>query len=303
MVDTSSSDDSNSALYSRSRVEILDGAIRHLRAANRSSPRRTAEWLLTELLECDRADLYAEPERSVSPEVETQFEEMVDRRVDGEPIQHILGYASFYGLKFEVSPDVMVPRPETELVVERALSCLEGVEEPRVFDVGTGSGCIALTIKHERPDALVYGCDVSRNALAVARRNAGRLSLDVEFFMSDVSGNTRPEVGSRGLDLIVSNPPYIPRAEATSLPDVVRNYDPEVALFANDDPLSVYRDLTSWVHRLCRPEGAFVFEVHADYGEKVKSVLVQNGIRDVHLQRDLNNRPRIIWGHAPETAS
>lgn len=303
MVDTSSSNDSDSVFSSPSRVDVLAGAIRRLRAANRSSPRRTAEWLLTELLECDRAELYAEPERSVPPEVETQFEEMVDRRVDGEPIQHILGYASFYGLTFEVSPAVMVPRPETELVVERALSCLEGVEEPRVLDVGTGSGCITLTIKHQRPDAFVYGCDVSRDALDVARRNASRLSLDVEFFVSDVSGDTGPEVGTRGLDLMVSNPPYIPRAEATSLPDVVRNYDPEVALFADDDPLSIYRDLTSWVHRLCRPEGAFVFEVHADYGEKVKSVLVENGIRDVHLERDLNNRPRIIWGHAPKAAS
>lgn len=303
MIDTSSSDDSNSALTSRSRLEILDGAIRRLRAANRSSPLRTAEWLLTELLECDRAELYAEPDRSVPPDVETQFEDMVDRRVDGEPIQHILGYASFYGLEFEVSPDVMVPRPETELVVERALSCLNGVEQPRVVDVGTGSGCIALTIKHERPDAIVYGCDVSKTALDVARRNARRLSLDAEFFLSDVTGDARPEVGSGELDLIVSNPPYIPRDEATSLPDVVQNYDPEVALFVDDDPLSFYRDLTRWVHRLCRPEGAFVFEVHADYGEEVKRVLLQNGIKDVHLEQDLNNRPRIIWGRVPKATS
>lgn len=278
------------------RRALLDRAARRLAAADRTAPRRTAEWLMTEVLHCDRAQLYVHPERSVSPDAARRFEELVDRRVQGEPLQHVLGYASFRGLRLQVSPDVMVPRPETEVVVDRALACIEGKKAPRVLDVGTGSGCIALALKHERPDAVVHACDVSPDALSVARANAHEHQLDVHLFEADALGTTVPDEAPRDLDLLVSNPPYIPESEADALPPVVREYDPDVALFAGDDPLRFYRALVDWAHALCTPGAAVVFETHATYADAVEALLRREGLTEVRGEKDLSGRPRVVWG-------
>lgn len=282
------------------RLEVLDRAIRRLEAAERTAPRRTAEWLLTEVLGCNRAQLYAHPNRPVAPEAVRQFEEMVERRVQGEPLQHILGTASFYGLQLRVSPEVMVPRPETERVVEQALACIEDVERPRVLDVGTGSGCIALALKHECPDAVVHACDVSPDALEMARANARALRLDVQFLEADVTADEVPGRMPGKLDLLVSNPPYIPVAEADTLPAVVREYDPDVALFAGDDPLRFYRALAGWARALCVSGAAFVFEIHPEYTEEVMTLLRRGEFATVRVKSDLSGRPRVVWGRTPE---
>ena len=288
--------DAETAEASPTRLELIDRAARRLGAADRSAPRRTAEWLLAELLDCDRAHLYAHPDRTVAAATAEQFRRMVGRRVQGEPLQHILGYASFYGLRLRVSPDVMVPRPETETVVDRALTCIEGGARPRVLDAGTGSGCIALALKHERPDAEVHACDVSTDALAVARANAQDLGLDVRFFEGDLCAEV-PAATPRDVDLLVSNPPYIPDSEAESLPPVVREYDPDRSLFAGRDPLRFYRALVRWVSACCVPGGSFVLEVHAEHAAEVERLFRgEEGVGAVHTEEDLSGRPRIVWG-------
>ena len=290
--------DGEPAGASPTRLGLVDHAAQRLAAADRSAPRRTAEWLLTEVLGCNRAQLYAHPDRAVPAAAAQGFRERVERRVQGEPLQHILGYASFRELRIQVSPDVMVPRPETEGVVDRARACIEDVSAPRVLDVGTGSGCIALSLKDERPDAEVYACDVSTEALAVARANAQDLNLDVQFFVGDLRSEA-PDAMPRGVDLLVSNPPYIPDAEAESLPPVVRDHDPDLALFAGEDPLRFYRALIDWVDVSCAPGGAFVFEVHAEYAGEVDALLRREGVaREVHIDDDLSGRPRVVWGRA-----
>mgnify|MGYP000034627040 CR=1 FL=1 len=283
-----------------SRQALLARAQRRLEAAGREAPRRVAEWLLMEVLGCDRGTLYARPGRTVSPADRTRFEAMVERCAAGEPLQHVLGYTSFRGLRIEVSPAVMIPRPETEEVAGAALAALEGVERPRVLDVGTGSGCIALALKHERPDAVVVGWDVSPDALAVARANARRLDLSVRFAEVDLFAG---EVGlprSERVDLLVSNPPYIPDAEADTLPAVVREYDPPEALFAGDDPLRFYRALAGRAPALCVPGGAVVLETHADYADGAAAVLRRAGLRAVGVEEDLSGRPRILTARVPE---
>ncbi len=289
-----------SSEFPKTRLGLLDAAVRRLDAAERTAPRRTAEWLLSEVLDCDRAHLYAHPEHPVSREAVQKFEEMVERRVQGEPLQHILGSVSFYGLELQVGPDVMVPRPETEEVVGRALDCIEETERPRILDVGTGSGCIALALKHERPDARVHACDVSPDALAVARANARSVKLDIQFLEADVLADAAPSGRLGHVNLLVSNPPYIPDNEADSLPPVVREYDPDVALFAGDDPLRFYRALLDWVRELCVSGGAAVFEVHAAYADEVVALLRREGLTDVFVEEDLNGRPRVVGGHVPE---
>jgi release factor glutamine methyltransferase len=160
--------------------------------------------------------------------------------------------------------------------------------------VGTGSGCIALALKQERPDARVQAWDVSADALAVARDNADRLGLDVHFAQVDLFDDAATESLREPVDLLVSNPPYIPDDEAETLSPVVRDYDPDVALFAGDDPLRFYRALATRAPALCVPGAALVFETHADYAEDAAAVLEAEGLRDVRIQDDLSGRPRIL---------
>lgn len=299
MADSSDSHHSEEGAQAPTRLQLIDRAIHRLEEADREAPRRTAEWLLTDVLDCDRGELYAYSNRSVSPEDAQTFNAYVNRRVKGEPLQHILGHTSFYGLRVQVTPEVMVPRPETELVVEQALACIAEMDAPRILDVGTGSGCIALALKHERPDATVYACDVSHEALDVARANAQALQLDVQFLEADLRGEVGAQQIPSDLDLLISNPPYIPDTEAETLPAVVREYDPDVALFSGDDPLFFYRSLTDWAQVFCRAGAVIVFEIHADYAEEVAGLLRSEGVRDVHVEDDLNDRPRIVWGRRP----
>lgn len=299
MVDPRGSEGGEAPESGPTRRRLLHRATQRLEGADRQAPRRTAEWLLTEILDCDRAQLYTRSERPVPPDVAQRFGELMERRVQGEPLQHLLGYASFRGLQLQVSPDVMVPRPETETVVDRALACIENRERPRVLDVGTGSGCIALALRHERPDAVVHACDVSPDALAVARANADALQLDVQFLEADVLADEGSNGMPRDVDLLVSNPPYIPDDEADALPPVVREYDPAVALFAGDDPLRFYRALADWARALCAPDAFFVFEVHAAYADEVAALLRRERLAEICTDEDLSGRPRVVWGRRP----
>lgn len=280
------------------RRVLLSRAHERLAAAGREAPRRTAEWLLEEVLDTNRGQLYVHANRSVAPDEKRQFEAMVERCVSGEPVQHVLGYTSFRGLRIEVSSDVMIPRPETEEVTGAALEQIETIDTPRVLDVGTGSGCIALAIKHERPEAIVRGWDVSPEALAVARENARNLDLDVAFDEVDCLSEKMGALTDR-VDLLVSNPPYIPDEEAVDLSSLVREYDPPEALFAGDDPLRFYRALADRACQLCRPDGHVVLEVHADYAEASARVLRNAGLVNVRVDRDLSDRPRILLARVP----
>jgi release factor glutamine methyltransferase len=291
---------SSSLPNSATRRTLCDWGAAALDRAGREEPHRTATWLLVDVLECRRIDLHLDPDVPVDPEARDTFAEMICRRAEGEPLQHILGYDEFYGLRLRVTPDVLIPRPETEEVVEHALDLLESTDAPRILDAGTGSGCIALALAAERPDAEVAAFDVSEDALAVARDNADRLGLAVTWFQADlldedVVGRVE-EQGAGGVDLLVSNPPYIPDEEADGLPEVVRDYDPPVALFAGDDPLRFYRRLATVGRSLCRPGGWIVVETHATYAEGVAGVFREAGWQEVSVARDLAGRPRIATG-------
>lgn len=282
------------------RRTVLAEATVHLEQAGIEHPRRNAEWLLADVLACSRADLYAYPARPVAGDRLRQFEQMVARRVRHEPLQYIVGYEEFYGMRLCVTPSVLIPRPETEEVVEAALRCLEDVSAPRVLDIGTGSGCIALAIQHERPDATVYACDVSTDALAVAEKNAEDLRLDVAFFQADVLHERLVDHVAEPLDLVISNPPYIPDSEAASLAIDVREHEPRLALFAGDDPLRFYRAIADQAPSLLAEGGWLVLETHAQYAGAVGTVLEEAGWVDVRVRPDLAGRARIALARAAE---
>ena len=220
--------------------------------------------------------------------------EWTKRLVAGEPLQYVTGRAEFMGLVLEVSPAVLIPRPETEELVLWALETLRGIAMPRIVDVGTGSGCIALALKARLQHAEVLGLDVSEQALAVARRNAERHRLDVAWQRLDVLGAEAPTAQAE-LDMIVSNPPYIPPVEAASLDEHVREYEPHLALFTpTEDALVLYRRLAQLAPLWLRPGGWLVLELHAPLAEVTRALFSQKLFSRVELRPDLQGRPRLL---------
>lgn len=219
--------------------DALDSAQIPLAAAGCESPRLDAELLLGQVLGVDRGRLVMEPERSLEPGQARAFQQLVLRRREREPIAYILGRKGFRHIELAVDPRVLVPRPETELLVEAALSLPGGA---RVVDVGTGSGAVALALKHERPDLEVLATDASAEALEVATANAARLGLEVAFHHGDLLAGVEDPI-----DAVVSNPPYVAEADRASLPPEILVHEPARALFAGADGLETIRRLVAVV--------------------------------------------------------
>jgi release factor glutamine methyltransferase len=281
---------------------LLEEAATALAAAGVPDPRWDAERLLRHVLGWDRATLVAGPERPVAPGDAARVRSLVARRASREPLQHILGVQAFWKHEFLVTPAVLVPRPDTEILVETALRLIEGEGRPVVVDVGTGSGCIALSIAAERPEAMVHATDVSPSALEVAVTNARRLGLEdrVRFHLGHLlEPLTGP--GRRGLEasLVVSNPPYVDPAERDTLAPEVRDHEPALALFPPGDALSVYRALAPAAAGLLASGGALAVEIGPSLAPAVREILEAAGFEGVAVAPDLAGRPRVVSGRRP----
>ena len=217
-------------------------------------PRLTAEVLLSHCLGVEKPHLYGHPEQLLTPEQAERFDGCVEQRLAGKPTQYITGTQEFYGFSFRVDQDVLIPRPETEVLVEEALS--RASHEERILDVGTGSGCIAVAIKANAPATHVVAADISGPALHAARRNAVEHGLHVEFVHSDLIGAFRPA----SFEMIVCNPPYVPLKDLPGLQHELR-YEPGVALFGGQDGLDAYRRLVETVASVLKPEGWLLLEL------------------------------------------
>ena len=284
-------------------ADAVKEAGRRLRAADATrSPRLDAELLLAKVLGVTRAELFREPGRELAPEEAAEFEVLLSRRLAREPVAYILGTRAFRTIDLEVTPDVLIPRPETETLVDVALEALAAMpiagpdpeDEPLALDVGTGSGCIALALVTEDPFVRLVATDVDPGALAVARRNAARLGLArrVEFVLSDLFA----DVGERPFDLIVSNPPYIPAAEYVALEPNVRDYEPRLALYGGADGLDVYRRLVPGAALLLRPGGTLALEVGAGQADAVAGIVEASGAYEAPGHRsDLSGVPRVVF--------
>jgi len=217
----------------------------------------------------------------------SRLENAVARRAAREPLQLIIGDVDFYDLQLKVKPGVLIPRPETELLVELALELLTGSSSPRVLDVGTGSGAIALAIKKQRPDARVYATDTNPTALQLAVENATALGIEVEFLPAPLTA------GLTGLDLIVSNPPYLPQDDAGSAPPELR-WEPESALYAGRDGLDVARPLINEARRALKASGGLALELDPRNVFTAASLAREAGFQDVGVKNDLTGRPRYL---------
>ena len=257
--------------------------------------RAEAELLLTRALGITKARLIAHPELGGEAERNARYREFIARRMQGEPVAYILGEREFYGLTFEVDPAVLIPRPETELLVELALARIRAEEPCSVLDIGTGSGCIAIAIAHLRPRAQVIATDLSPAALAVARGNAVRHATgNVEFREGDCFD---PVPGAR-FDLIVSNPPYVAGADPHLVQGDLR-FEPKRALTPGVDGLQMLRAIIGQARRYVREEGALLLEHGHDQAEAVRALLVDAGFTGVIGERDLAGQLRAAGGVAP----
>ena len=225
-----------------------------------ASPEVEADLLLGALLSMTRSDLFMTRQRRLTVEQERTLAVWLERRASREPLQHILGVAHFYGLELSVTEDVLIPRPETEKLVELALETLQDVNTPKLLDVGTGSGAIALALKLERPDALVMASDVSTAALKIAAANAARHGPEVRFVMSDLLGAPEVKVFAKTVDLLAANLPYLPEADRAWVSAEVRR-DPELALYSGHDGLEHFRRLERQAHSLLKKGAVGLFEL------------------------------------------
>jgi release factor glutamine methyltransferase len=278
---------------------LLEEATARLAAAGVLTARADAEWLLAGLRGTGRAAVAMALDREVEPTLAARYAAALARRERRETLQRILGWEEFRGLRFALTPDVLVPRPETELLVELALALLprSAAPQPQVIDVGTGSGCVACAIAYERPEARVVALESSMAALAVAGRNitALRLGARVRLIAADVL----TAVGPGRVDLIVANPPYLPSPLLETLMPEVRDHEPRLALDGGIDGLGTIRPLVTDARRTLRPDGALVVETAGDdQALAVAGLFRAAGFRDVVVRPDLAGGPRFVAGRA-----
>lgn len=272
---------------------VLEGANK-LRKAGVPEARREAGSLLAYVLGRDRSFILGHADDEITPEELERFIEVLEMRARGKPLQYITGHQEFYGLDFEVTSDVLIPRPETELLVEAALKMLEGISSPSICDVGTGSGCIAIILVHHHPNARTLAIDVSPVALEIARRNAARHSVSdrIAFVRSDCFASVeQPETL---FDLIVSNPPYVAESALEGLQREVRDFEPRVALEAGPDGLSIIRRLLTESEHFVKPGGHLLFEIGFDQHESVEQLIERDVWKLIDIHQDLQGIPRTV---------
>jgi release factor glutamine methyltransferase len=278
------------------RRELLRHAKQRLDAENVPVSGREIEWLLMETLGCSAADLLACAESPVSDAERAEFGKFIDRRLSREPVQHILGYSEFYGLRMIVGPDVMIPRPETETLVSMVLERISDTDKPVLVDVGTGSGCIAIALKKSRPDAIVLGMDISAAAISIARENGRIHDVSIEWVQADLFGESVLLDLTESVHVLVSNPPYIPESERGDLEAEVINFEPHLALFGGSDGLKAYSALGHLGEVLLRDEGLIMLEIHEEHGEDVQRIFRQRGYLDLESFPDLSGKERFVTG-------
>lgn len=275
-------------------LDILEITTRHFKKNDIENPRLNAECLLADALNLDRIQLYLQYERLLSKEELEKYRELVRRRSRHEPLQYITGKTEFMGLPFQLTTDVLIPRPETESVVEHAVAKLKelNIQSPLIWDIGTGSGCIAISMAHYFPDSLIMASDISDAILAVAQQNA-RINLvqdRIEFFNHNILTDTLPE--NRTINMIISNPPYITESEWHTLPREVRDFEPEFALTDHLNGLTFYKRICDLASHL-NPD-IIILELSGTQFDNIIKLTKNANFKDIDILNDMNAIPRIL---------
>jgi release factor glutamine methyltransferase len=275
---------------------ILQGAHR-LRQAGVPEARREAGSLVAHVIGRDRSFILSHADDAIDEQQAERFHQYLERRAQGEPLQYITGLQEFFGLEFEVTKDVLIPRPETELLIETALKLVAGTADLLICDVGTGSGCIVITLLHELKQARAIAIDISPATLLIAQRNAARHRVieRVEFLRSDCfAGLNLREPGQSSFDLITSNPPYVEESAIAGLQREVRDFEPRLALAAGADGLDIIRRLLVEAPGYLKTDGHFLFEIGFNQAEAVEQLLDPKIWSLIDIFKDLQGIPRTV---------
>jgi release factor glutamine methyltransferase len=259
---------------------------------NSDSARLDAEVLLSHILKVDRSYLFAHPEKDITDDEREQFSNLIEKRKQGVPVAHLVGNREFWSLQLKVTPDTLIPRPETEILVEKILEQISKNSTWKIVDLGTGSGAIALAIASERPACSVIATDLSSKALSIAKHNAQQLNIhNVEF----ITGHWFEPLEGKYFHVIVSNPPYIPEGDPHLKQGDVR-FEPGSALVAGNDGLECIEQIVQEAHLYLEPEGLLAFEHGYEQGEAVRTLLKKHGYSDIHTASDLAELERATFG-------
>ena len=287
-------------------TEALDFAFKELTAVGIETPRFDTQLLLAWTLKARREDLAREPERVLTERERVIFVKAVSLRTERRPLPYITGEAWFYGRQFKINRAVLIPRPETELLVELALSACQKISSPKLADIGTGSGCLAVTLACERPDAEVWATDLSADALKEARKNVVRYGLlsQVSLLHGDLLG---PLSSDLRLDIVVSNPPYVTEAEILGLQPEVRDYEPRLALSglgdaAGPDGTALHRRILAEAPPFLKPGGRVLLEVGANQAQSVAEIARALGYTDVKVSADYAQIERVVSACFPNAS-
>jgi release factor glutamine methyltransferase len=278
-------------------LDLLKLAEKQLREAGVEPAYREAEWLLSAVLNTDRTNLYLMRDRQLQAGEQSQFDEFLGRRVSREPLQYILGACEFYGFEFEVSPAVLIPRPETELLVENVAELASSFPAPRMIDLGTGSGCIAVSLAKLLANARIVATDISAPALEIAASNAQRhrVAERIEFRLADM---TQKSVFSptEKFDVVVSNPPYILEEERQALQPEIRDWEPTEALFVDGDGLKFYRYIIDFCRDHLNAGGSVACEMASQRSTAIERLFRAAGFCNVQIIQDLSGFERHFIG-------
>lgn len=273
-------------------LSMMEWATDYFKERNIPDPRLSIEWLLAQTLDVKRLDLYMKFDRPLSADELDQLRPLVKRRAQHEPLQYILGFTEFMNARIDVAPGVLIPRIETEQMVEIILDRYEDRDEFRVLDIGTGSGCIPIALKKERPGWNISAMDISSEALNLAHQNAEQNDVEINFFQADILDWEQLTVFDEPLDLIVSNPPYILPEEKETLEPQVREYEPELALFAAD-LIKIYSSIRDFASAHLTTGGRLYLELHELHADDI-SALFNETAWNKELRKDYNKKPRFL---------
>ena len=273
-------------------IDLINWAESYFKEKGFENPRSEIEWLLRAVLKCNRMDVYLRFEEPLSQSQLATLRSWVKRRLEREPLQYITGFCDFYGREFSVNEHVLIPRPETERLIDTALEKVKGLDSPSILDIGAGSGCIATTLGLEILGSTVLGIDVSEDAIGIANKNKEKLEAENVSFQKMNILEQRPE---GEFDVLVSNPPYIPKGEMDRLMKDVKDFEPTVALTDQKDGLIFYKRFAEVGKEVVKSSGWIILEVGLeDHPSAVKNIFSESGFPDTELIKDYNGDDRVL---------
>ena len=272
-------------------IEIIKWGEEYFKLKGFENPKQEIEWLLCDLLQLKRIDLYLKFEDIINKSKLKKLKNWIKRRIEREPLQYITGKVEFYGLKFISTPQALIPRPETERLVDITLNSLKKIPEPKILEIGTGSGCVSIAVSNKKPRANILSLDISKNALELAEINAKSNNCkNINFIEMDFLN----EIPDGRFDILISNPPYIPQKEIENIMPEVKDYEPRIALTDFEEGLNFYYRIAK-VGRTLIPNGIIILEVGlGNHPQKVFSLFKEAGFDQLELIKDYNNNERIL---------